>query len=88
MAEREQLVAHELAREAARSVALATRRGQLVGLISVMSALGVAVWLGHLGHALAAGAVGTTTVVGLATAFLATRKPSQTGPPTWSETGP
>ena len=81
MAEREQMVAHELAKEAARSVALATRRGQIVGLISVVSALGVAVWLGHLGHALAAGAVGTTTVVGLATAFLATRKPSQSGPP-------
>lgn len=79
MAEREQRAGHELAIEGARTEALATRRAQLVGLICVISALGAAVGLGYLGHAVAAGAVGTTTVLGLATAFLATRKTPPAG---------
>ena len=81
MAEREQRVGHELAIEGARTAALATRRAQFVGLVCVMSALGAAVGLGYLGHAVAAGAVGTTTVLGLATAFLATRKTPPAGRP-------
>ena len=81
MAEREQRAGHESAFETARNAALATRRGQVVGLVSVVSALGAAVWLGHQGHGIAAGAVGTTTVVGLATAFVATRRHSPEKPP-------
>lgn len=81
MAEREQRVGHELGIAAATTTALAVRRGQIVGLVSVMSALAAAVWLGHQGHGIAAGAVGTTTVVGLATAFVATRRHSPAKPP-------
>lgn len=81
MAEREQRVGHELAIDGARNAALATRRGQIVGLVSVVSALGAAVWLGYQGHGIAAGAVGTTTVVGLATAFVATRRHAPATPP-------
>ena len=81
MAEREQQVGHELGIAAATTRAFAVRRGQIVGLVSVMSALTAAVWLGHQGHGIAAGAVGTTTVVGLATAFVATRRHSPAKPP-------
>lgn len=81
MAEREQRAGHESAIESARNAALATRRAQVVGLVSVVSALTAAVWLGHQGHGMAAGAVGTTTVVGLATAFVATRRHSPAKPP-------
>ena len=81
MAEREQRAGHELAIDGARNAALATRRGQVVGLVSVVSAPGAAVWLGYQGHGIAAGAVGTTTVVGLATAFVATRRHSPAKPP-------
>lgn len=69
MAEREQTVAHDLARSTQAEV----RRGQSLGFLAAMTSLVVTAFLGYLGHAGAAGVVGTTTVVGLASAFVVRR---------------
>jgi uncharacterized membrane protein len=49
-------------------------RGQILGGIIVFASLGIAAWMGFLGHEVLAGTLGTTTVVSLATIYFLGKK--------------
>lgn len=74
MAEKEQEHAHEAGLLALRETAAGNRRGQTIGGIVALAALGTAAFLGYHGHSVAAGIVGGTTVVGLVTVFVTGRR--------------
>ena len=74
MAEREQTNAHEAGLLALRETAAGNARGQIFGGVVALAALGTAGFLGYLGHSIAAGIVGGTTVVGLVTVFVTGRR--------------
>ena len=76
MAEKEQTNAHEAGLLALRESATGNRRGQIIGGIVALAALGTAAFLGYHGHSAAAGIVGGTTVVGLVTVFVTGRRNS------------
>lgn len=46
-----------------------SQSGQIIGGIIVFSCLGISAWMGYLGNTVVATAVGTTTVIGLATIY-------------------
>ncbi len=50
------------------------RRGQILGAIVVLAALGVAAFCAYLGHETSALTIGGTTVISLATAFVLGRR--------------
>ena len=74
MAEKEQTNAHETGLLALRETTAGNRRGQIIGGIVALSALGTAGFLGYHGHSVAAGIVGGTTVIGLVTVFVTGRR--------------
>lgn len=74
MAEKEQTNTHETGLLALRETASGNRRGQIIGGIVAVAALGRAAFLGYHGHSIAAGTVGGTTVVGLVTVFVIGRR--------------
>ena len=76
MAEKEQTHTHEAGLLALRETAAGNRRGQILGGIVAVAALGTAAFLGYHGHSVAAGIVGGTTVVGLVTVFVTGRRHS------------
>lgn len=79
MAEQEQRSAHDLAKATLSATREQVESGQQRGFQVVMAALIVAAALGWLGHGWAAGMVGTTTVVGLATVFVLGRRSASRG---------
>ena len=79
MAEQEQAAGHRFARDAVGFTAAETKRGQSFRFVAALAALGVTAYLGYLGHASAAGLVGGTTVVGLATVFAMGRRSAPAG---------
>lgn len=76
MAEQEQKNSHDIAVIAVRETVADTRRGQYLGIVVALAALGTAAFLGHHGHSSAAGIVGGTTVVGLVWVFVTGRRAS------------
>ena len=74
MAEKEQADIHEAGLLALRETAAGNRRGQVIGGIVALAALGTAAFLGYHEHSAAAGIVGGTTVVGLVTVFVTGRR--------------
>jgi uncharacterized membrane protein len=68
----------EIERHESKSRWSQSAQGQVMSCVLVLCCLGIAAWMGVLGHAVLAGILGTTTVVSLATIYFLGKKAQST----------